>query len=126
MPKPLHFFVNTFKLLANQHTVHRHVTEPWSKGEEAVSKEEVPGSIPCGRGGKICPLSVGVIGRLFPSCTRPNGKRSKLRTDLSSDAGVTTFATSPTEVKEAKALLGGLEEQVRKWLEDEWLAFEFS
>eukprot|EP00200_Dunaliella_tertiolecta_P018552 CAMPEP_0202400428 /NCGR_PEP_ID=MMETSP1128-20130828/2722_1 /ASSEMBLY_ACC=CAM_ASM_000463 /TAXON_ID=3047 /ORGANISM="Dunaliella tertiolecta, Strain CCMP1320" /LENGTH=682 /DNA_ID=CAMNT_0049003971 /DNA_START=28 /DNA_END=2073 /DNA_ORIENTATION=- len=36
---------------------------------------------------------------------------SKLRTDLSSDAGVTTFATSPTEVKEAKALLGGLEEQ---------------
>eukprot|EP00983_Pelagomonas_calceolata_P012886 411741-Pelagomonas_calceolata.AAC.2 len=36
------------------------------KGEQGVCKEEVPGSIPCGLCGKGCPLSVGVIGRLFP------------------------------------------------------------
>eukprot|EP00983_Pelagomonas_calceolata_P008184 266842-Pelagomonas_calceolata.AAC.1 len=35
------------------------VTEPRSKGEEGVCKEEVPGSIPCGRGGKRCPLICG-------------------------------------------------------------------
>eukprot|EP00983_Pelagomonas_calceolata_P041922 1138260-Pelagomonas_calceolata.AAC.2 len=40
------------------------LTEPWLS-EEGDSKEEVPGSNPCGRGGEKIPLSVGVIGRLF-------------------------------------------------------------
>eukprot|EP00983_Pelagomonas_calceolata_P095058 1157958-Pelagomonas_calceolata.AAC.6 len=61
--------------LQNVHGTIRRVTEPWSKGEEGVCKEEVSGSIPCGRGGNRCPLSLGAIGRLFPSSTRPNSKR---------------------------------------------------
>lgn len=37
---------------------------------------------------------------------------SKLRTDLTRDGGVATVASTPSAVRDAKALLGGLEEQV--------------